>query len=175
VNDTWGQAKQTALALHSLISTMYPQDALQIIGFSDYARELAPHELAGLDFAMVQGTNLQHALLMAGRFLDRHPGFDPVVLVVTDGEPTARLGRDGSSHFAWPPEPETLASTVAEVDKMTRRRAPLNVFVLGDDPRLREFVEDVVRRNGGRMFAPSADRLGEYVVRDFLDRRRRLA
>jgi len=175
VNDTWGEAKQTALALHSLISTMYPQDALQIIGFSDYARELAPHELAGLDFAMVQGTNLQHALLMAGRFLDRHPGFDPVVLVVTDGEPTARLERDGASHFAWPPEAETIAVTVAEVDKMTRRRAALNVFVLGDDPRLREFVEDVVRRNGGRMFAPRADRLGEYVVRDFLDRRRRIA
>ncbi len=175
VNDTWAQAKQTALALHSLISTMYPQDALQIIGFSDYARELAPHELAGLDFAMVQGTNLQHALLMAGRFLDRHAGFDPVVLVVTDGEPTARLGRDGQSRFAWPPEAETLASTVAEVDKMTRRKAALNVFVLGDDPRLREFVEDVVRRNGGRMFAPRPDRLGEYVVRDFLDRRRRLA
>jgi uncharacterized protein with von Willebrand factor type A (vWA) domain len=175
VNDTWGQAKQTALALHSLISTMYPQDALQIIGFSDYARELQPHELAGLDFAMVQGTNLQHALLMAGRFLDRHPGFDPVVLVVTDGEPTARLDRDGRSRFAWPPEPETVAATVAEVDKMTRRRAGLNMFVLGDDPRLQEFVEDVVKRNGGRMFSPRADRLGEYVVRDFLDRRRRLA
>jgi uncharacterized protein with von Willebrand factor type A (vWA) domain len=175
VNDTWGQAKQTALALHSLISTMYPQDALQIIGFSDYARELQPHELAGLDFAMVQGTNLQHALLMAGRFLDRHAGFDPVVLVVTDGEPTARLDRDGRSRFAWPPEPETLAATVAEVDKMTRRRAGLNMFVLGDDPRLQEFVEDVVKRNGGRMFSPRADRLGEYVVRDFLDRRRRLA
>jgi uncharacterized protein with von Willebrand factor type A (vWA) domain len=174
VNDTWGQAKQTALALHSLISTMYPQDALQIIGFSDYARELQPHELAGLDFAMVQGTNLQHALLMAGRFLDRHPGFDPVVLVVTDGEPTARLDRDGRSRFAWPPEPETLAATVAEVDKMTRRRAGLNIFVLGDDERLQEFVEDVVKRNGGRMFSPRADRLGEYVVRDFLDRRRRL-
>jgi uncharacterized protein with von Willebrand factor type A (vWA) domain len=175
VNDTWGQAKQTALALHSLISTMYPQDALQIIGFSDYARELQPHELAGLDFAMVQGTNLQHALLMAGRFLDRHPGFDPVVLVVTDGEPTARLDRDGRSRFAWPPEPETVAATVAEVDKMTRRRAGLNIFVLGDDARLKEFVEDVVKRNGGRMFSPRADRLGEYVVRDFLDRRRRLA
>jgi uncharacterized protein with von Willebrand factor type A (vWA) domain len=175
VNDTWGQAKQTALALHSLISTMYPQDALQIIGFSDYARELQPHELAGLDFAMVQGTNLQHALLMAGRFLDRHAGFDPVVLIVTDGEPTARLDRDGRSRFAWPPEPETLAATVAEVDKMTRRRAGLNMFVLGDDPRLQEFVEDVVKRNGGRMFSPRADRLGEYVVRDFLDRRRRLA
>jgi uncharacterized protein with von Willebrand factor type A (vWA) domain len=171
VNGTWGDAKQTALALHSLISMMYPQDALEIIGFSEYARVLQPHELAALDFAMVQGTNLQHALLLAGRFVDRHPGYDPVVLLVTDGEPTAHLHRDGSAMFSWPPEPETIALTVAEVDKMTRRHATLNVFMLGEDPRLRAFVDDVAKRNGGRVFAPSSDRLGEYVVRDFLDRR----
>ena len=44
---------------------------------------------------MVQGTNLQHALMLARRHLDRHPDGEPVVLVVTDGEPTAHLRRDG--------------------------------------------------------------------------------
>lgn len=171
VNDTWGQAKQTALALSTLVSTMYPQDALQIIGFGEYARELRPEELAGLDFAMTQGTNLHHALMLAGRFVDRHPGYDPVVLLITDGEPTAHLAADGNAWFSWPPEPETLAVTVAEVDKMTRRRAVVNVFVLGDDPRLRAFVDDLAERNGGRVFAPAANRLGEFVVRDFLARR----
>ena len=171
VNDTWGDAKQTALALNALVSTMFPQDALQIIVFSEYARVLQPHELAGLDFAMVQGTNLQHALVLAGRFLDSHPGYDPVVLAVTDGEPTARLQRDGTAWFSWPPEPETIAATVAEVDKMTRRNATLNVFMLGDDPQLHAFVDEVARRNGGRVFAPNDDRLGEYVVHDFLARR----
>lgn len=174
VNDTWGQAKQTAMALHALVSTMYPQDALQIVGFSEYARQLQPHELAGLDFAMVQGTNLQHALMLSGRFLDRHPGYDPVVLLITDGEPTARLLSDGLASFAWPPEQETLAVTVAEVDKMTRRKATLNIFMLGDDPRLQEFVDDVADRNGGRVFTPDPGRLGEFVLRDFLARRDRL-
>ena len=69
---------------------------MQIIGFSNYARVLQPDELAGLDWDMVQGTNLHHALLIAGRHLDRHPDFEPVVLVVTDGEPTAHLMRNGS-------------------------------------------------------------------------------
>lgn len=174
VNDTWGEAKQTALALHSLISTMYPQDSLQIVAFSEYAREIHPMELAGLDVPMVQGTNLQHALLLAGRFVDRHPAHDPVILVITDGEPTARLDRDGTAWFAWPPEPETLAVTVAEVDKMTRRKAVLNVFMLGDDPRLRDFVDDVTERNGGRVFTPGRQHLGEYVVSDFLSRRKAL-
>ena len=117
---------------------------------------------------MVQGTNLQHALLVAGRFIDRHPESDPVVLVVTDGEPTAHLMRDGRSFFDWPPAPETLELTLAEVDKMTRRGATLNIFMLGDEERLQRFVEEVARRNGGRVFNPDAGRLGDFVVSDFL-------
>ncbi|MBB5080811.1 uncharacterized protein with von Willebrand factor type A (vWA) domain [Nonomuraea endophytica] len=169
---TWAAAKQTALALQALVASKFPQDAVQIIGFSNYARVLQPDELAGLDWDMVQGTNLHHALLIAGRHLDRHPDFEPVVLVVTDGEPTAHLMRNGRSAFEWPPSHETLELTLAEVDKMTRRRATINVFMLAADDRLREFVDEVARRNGGRVFSPSAERLGEYVVSDFLRLRR---
>ncbi|MDA0565984.1 hypothetical protein LG943_16920 [Streptomonospora sp. S1-112] len=173
LRDLWGSAKQTAMALHSLVTTRFPQDAVQIIGFSDYARELPAHGLAELSWEPVQGTNLQHALLLAGRHLDRHPDFEPIVLVVTDGEPTAHLLRDGSAAFAWPPSADTTAATLAEVDRMTRRGAALNVFLLADDPRLERFVDEVARRNGGRVVRPDPDRLGGYVVRDFLSRRRR--
>ncbi|GIH77262.1 vWA domain-containing protein [Planobispora longispora] len=169
---TWAAAKQTAMALQALVSSKFPQDSVQIIGFSNYARVLAPDELAGLEWDMVQGTNLHHALLIAGRHLDRHPDFEPVVLVVTDGEPTSHLRRNGSYAFEWPPTPETLELTLSEVDKMTRRRATLNVFMLAEDERLKEFVDEVARRNGGRVFSPSPERLGEYVVSDFLRARR---
>ncbi|MEV5711806.1 VWA domain-containing protein [Actinoallomurus sp. NPDC052274] len=169
---TWGSAKQTALALHTLVASKYPQDAIQVIGFSNYARVLPPTELAGLDWDMVQGTNLHHALLIAGRHLEKHPEHEPIVLIITDGEPTAHLLRDGRSSFDWPPSRETLELTLAEVDKMTRRRATLNIFMLADDERLVSFVQEVARRNGGRVFAPTPDRLGEYVVRDYLRVRR---
>jgi uncharacterized protein with von Willebrand factor type A (vWA) domain len=170
---TWGVAKQTALALHALVRSRYPQDSVQVIGFSNYARELRETDLAGLGWDMVQGTNLHHALVLAGRYLDRRPGHDPVVLIVTDGEPTAHLKRDGTSWFDWPPAPETLELTLAEVDKMTRRRAALNIFMLADDERLTAFVDEVARRNGGRVLRAQPDRLGEFVVRDFLHTRRR--
>jgi uncharacterized protein with von Willebrand factor type A (vWA) domain len=169
---TWGAAKQTALALHSLVRSRYPQDAIQVIGFSNYARELRETELAGLSWDMVQGTNLHHALVLAGRFLDRRPEHSPVVMVVTDGEPTAHLRRDGRVWFDWPPSPETLELTLAEVDKMTRRRATMNVFMLADDERLTAFVDEVARRNGGRVLRANSDSLGEYVVKDFLSTRR---
>jgi uncharacterized protein with von Willebrand factor type A (vWA) domain len=169
---TWGAAKQTALALHALIRSRFPQDAIQVIGFSNYARELRETDLAGLGWDMVQGTNLHHALVLAGRFLDKHPEHEPVVIVVTDGEPTAHLQRDGRSWFDWPPSRETLELTLAEVDKMTRRGAALNIFMLAEDERLTAFVEDVARRNGGRLLQAIPERLGEYVVQDFLRTRR---
>ena len=169
---TWGTAKQTALALHSLVTTKYPQDAIQIIGFSDYAQVLSPEKLAGLDAQRVQGTNLQHALVLAGRHLAKHPDSEPVVLVVTDGEPTAHLTRSGRAEFCWPPLPETLELTMAEVERITRRGATVNVFMLDDEPRLVQFVEGLAARNGGRVFSPDPARLGEYVVSDYLRARR---
>jgi len=165
---TWAVAKQTALALHALLRTKYPQDAIQVIGFSNYARELHETELAGLGWDMVQGTNLHHALMIAGRHLDKHPEHEPVVLIITDGEPTAHLMRDGRPWFDWPPAPETIELTLAEVDKMTRRHASLNIFMLADDDRLAAFVDNVAKRNGGRVLRATPERLGEYVVSDFL-------
>jgi len=169
---TWSAAKQTALALYSLVRTRFPQDALQVVGFSNYARELRETDLAGLGWDMVQGTNLHHALVLAGRFLDRRPEHNPVVLVITDGEPTAHLRRDGRSWFDWPPSPETIELTMAEVDNMTRRQATLNIFMLADDERLSSFVDEVAKRNGGRVLRAMPDSLGEYVVSDFLRSRR---
>jgi uncharacterized protein with von Willebrand factor type A (vWA) domain len=173
LRETWGIAKQTALALHALIRSRFPQDSIQVIGFSNYARELRETELAGLGWDRVQGTNLHHALVLAGRYLDQRPEHDPIVLIVTDGEPTAHLLRDGRHFFDWPPAPETLELTLAEVDKMTRRRAQLNIFMLVDDERLTAFVEEVARRNGGRVLNVQPERLGEFVVRDFLRTRRK--
>jgi uncharacterized protein with von Willebrand factor type A (vWA) domain len=169
---TWGAAKATALALHSLVTTAYPQDKIEIIGFSNYARVISPTELAGLSWDMVQGTNLQHALMLARRHLDRYRDGEPVIMVVTDGEPTAHLSRDGHPEFAWPPLPETLAVTLAEVERCTRRGATINVFMLDEEPALVRFVDELARRNGGRVFSPRPERLGEYVVSDYLRARR---
>ncbi len=170
--DRWQPMKQTALALAHLIATRYRSDALEIIGFDRTARRLTPLQLAEVEPEWVQGTNLQHALKIAGRHLRRHPEAEPVVLVVTDGEPTAHLDSEGYPNFHWPPTSETVSATVAEVDAMTRLGATMNFFLLGDDPGLARFVDAVARRNGGRVLTPETNRLGEYVVADYLRARR---
>jgi len=167
----WGPMKQTALALSHLVATRFPQDALQIIGFGLSAAPLSQVELAAIEPEAQQGTNLQHALKLAARHLRKHSGSEPVVLVVTDGEPTAHIGPDGPT-FWWPPLRETIQATVLEVDQLTRYGASLNLFMLGEDPGLRRFVDAVARRSGGRVFTPSTEQLGCYVVSDYLRARR---
>jgi uncharacterized protein with von Willebrand factor type A (vWA) domain len=164
----WVPMKRTALALHQLISTRFRGDDLTLIGFGRHARRLDLGELVGLEGAWEQGTNLHHALLLAGEHLRRHPDAQPVVLVVTDGEPTAHLERDGHALFDYPTSPETLRATVAELDRVTGLRASVTFFVLGDDPRLAAFLDGLARRCGGRVVAPTLDGLGAEVVADYL-------
>jgi uncharacterized protein with von Willebrand factor type A (vWA) domain len=166
--------KQTALALSHLVATRFRQDALEIIGFDRVARRLSPVQLAEIEPDWIQGTNLQHALMLAGRHVRRHPDAEPVILVVTDGEPTAHLESDGSPFFSWPTTYETLRATITEVDALTRYGATLNVFMLGEDEGLARFIDAVAKRNGGRVFTPDLDRLGDFVVADYLRARRGL-
>ncbi|MFY1626860.1 VWA domain-containing protein [Micromonospora sp. WMMD735] len=169
----WGPMKQTALALSHLMATRFPQDALQIVGFGLEAVPLTQQELAAVEPDLRQGTNLQHALRLAGRHLRRHPGAEPVVLVVTDGEPTAHLDPDdGEAYFHWPSLPETVEATIHEVDRLARAGVTLNLFLLGEDPGLRRFMDAVARRSRGRLFTPDLGDLGEYVVSDYLRSRR---
>src|SRR5215216_3381978 len=168
----WGPMKQTALALNHLIETRFRHDALQVIGFNRLARRLTPVQLAEAEPEWVQGTNLQHALMLALRHVRRHPDAEPVVLVVTDGEPTAHLTGGGDAYFQWPPTSQTIRATIAEVDELARYGATINTFMLGEDPGLARFVDALARRAGGRVFTPDISRLGEYVVADYLRARR---
>ncbi|MEK6440438.1 VWA domain-containing protein [Pseudonocardia sp. T1-2H] len=168
----WVPMKRTALALHQLISTRFRGDDLALITFGRHARSVELGELVGLEGAYAQGTNLHHALLLAGRHLRRHPDALPVVLVVTDGEPTAHLEPDGEAYFDYPPSPYTLRATVGELDKLAGMKANFTFFVLGEDPRLAAFMDDVAKRCGGRIVTPTLDGLGAEVVADYLRTRR---
>ncbi|GAA3028295.1 VWA domain-containing protein [Gordonia defluvii] len=168
----WTPMKRTAIALNQLISTRFRTDELQIIAFGREARTIDVGELAGLSPRMEQGTNLHHALLLAQRHLRRFPHATPVVLIVTDGEPTAHLEPSGDAFFYYPPHPQTIGLTVAELDHLSRMGAQITVFRLGDDPGLAMFIDRVARRVGGRVVAPDVDGLGAAVVGDYLRGRR---
>ena len=178
MENRWLPMKRTALALNHLVSTRFRSDDLQIVAFGRYARTVTAAELTGLEGVYEQGTNLHHALALAARHLRRHPNAQPVVLVVTDGEPTAHLedfGGDGSSSvfFDYPPHPRTIAHTVRGFDEVARLGAQVTIFRLGSDPGLARFIDQVARRVGGRVVVPDLDGLGAAVVGDYLSAKRR--
>src|SRR5699024_8575964 len=86
-------------------------------------------------------------------------------------EPTAHLMPDGESFFSYPPMPDTLRSTVRELDKIGRLNAEVTFFRLGDDPGLKQFLEAMARRVDGKVVAPDARDLGAAVVNEFLHSR----
>jgi uncharacterized protein with von Willebrand factor type A (vWA) domain len=171
----WVPMKRTALALHHLVRTRFRSDALELITFGRQAQRVDIAQLTGLTGVWEQGTNLHHALLLAGRHLRRHPDAAQVLLVVTDGEPTAHLQPDGEAVFSYPPLPQTLALTVREMDGLARTGTAVSIVMLGHDPKLAAFVHALARRCGGRVLEPGVDGLGAAVVGDYLQHRRRRA
>ena len=176
MENRWLPMKQTALALSHLVGTRFRSDALQIIAFGRHARTVTAAELTGLEGVYEQGTNLHHALALAARHLRRHPNAQPVVMIVTDGEPTAHLedfGDGAEVFFGYPPHPRTISLTVKGFDEIARLGAQVTIFRLGDDPGLARFIDQVARRVEGRVVEPDLDGLGAAVVGDYLKSRRR--
>src|SRR5690349_2572139 len=166
-------AKKVAVALDTLIRTEYPRDHLSVIGFAYYAREIRPGALAELTWHGYEyGTNLQHGLLLARRILARQAAANKEIVVITDGEPTAHF-ENGQVEFSYPPTRRTIQETQREVQRCAREGITINTFMLERSRALAEFVAHMTKLNRGRAFYATPERLGEYVLVDFVGRRTR--
>lgn len=172
MEDRWVPMKRTALALHTLVSTRFRGDDLQLIAFGREAEVMDIEQLVGLDAMWDKGTNLHHALLLANRHFRKHPTAQPVLLIVTDGEPTSHLEPNGQVWFGYPPDPVTIALSVRELENAGRLGAQTTFFRLGDDPGLARFVDAMAKRVDGTVVAPENDDLGVAVVGSYLGSRR---
>ncbi|MFV0257542.1 MAG: vWA domain-containing protein [Acidimicrobiales bacterium] len=173
MRDNFLPAKKVAMALHSLISSQYPRDYLGIVSFSEVARELTAAELPEVSWDFVYGTNMHHAFRLSRQMLGRQTGTKQIIMI-TDGEPTAHLLPNGSPFFSYPPARETVEQTMAEVMRCTRAGITINTFMLDPDSGLRGFVERLTRLNRGRAFFTTPETLGDYVLVDFMEHKRKL-
>ena len=140
MRDNFLSAKKVAMALHSLISSQFPRDYLGIVGFSEVARVLKPEQLPEVSWDFVYGTNMQHAFLLSRQLLAKQSGTKQIIMI-TDGEPTAHIDRDGDVFFNYPPVPETIEATLREVARCTRDGIRINTFMLDATGYLKAFVE----------------------------------
>ena len=166
-------AKKMALALFALIHSQFPRDSLYVIGFSDYAREIKEEELPKVNWnAWVSGTNMHHALMLSRKLLSKEKGCTRQVLLITDGEPTSHLEGDRST-FSYPPSYKTIMETLKEAKRCAQEDILINTFMLENNYQLMDFVGKMTRLNRGRAFYSSPDRLGEYVLVDYVTNRKK--
>jgi uncharacterized protein with von Willebrand factor type A (vWA) domain len=168
-------AKKVTLALDSLIRSTFPKDDLYIVGFSALASQLKPQDLPRLTWnEYIYGTNMQHAFETARTLLARSRGKNKQIILITDGEPTAHFEPgDPVPKFAYPPTLRTREMTLREVLRCTREGITINTFMLARGHYLVDFVNQMSKINTGRAFYVEPERLGEYILVDYVTHKRR--
>ena len=175
MRDNFLAAKKVAMALHSLISMQFPRDYLGIVGFSEVARIIAPEQLPEVSWDFVYGTNMQHGFQLSRQLLSRQTGTKQIIMV-TDGEPTAHFETGmAQPFFSYPPVQETIDATLREVARCTKDNIRINTFMLDADRSLKSFVEKLTAINRGRAFFTTPDTLGDYVLVDFIENKKKMA
>lgn len=167
-------AKKVAMAMHSLISSQFPRDFLSIIGFSSVAYPIRPEDLPEVSWDQEWGTNMHQAFDMARKQLARQTGTKQIIMI-TDGEPTAHITPEGYPIFTYPYIQESVEYAMREVKRCTKENITINFFVLDASRSLQQLIEQMTQVNKGRAFFTTPDTLGDYVLVDFLQNRRRTA
>ena len=166
-------AKKVAVALESLIRSQFPRDNLYVVGFSWVAREYKPDELVEMGrFDNSTGTNMAHGLMLARQLLARQHGVNKQIIMITDGGPTMWF-EDGEWQFGYPPNALAEQQTLLEAQRCTRERITINTFMLEDDRWMVAFVNQLSAINHGRTFYADKNNLGEYLLVDYLNSKRK--
>ena len=167
-------AKKVAVALESLIRSQFPRDNLYIVGFSFIAREYKPDELIEMGrYDHTTGTNMAHGLMLSRQLLARHHGVNKQIIMITDGGPTVWF-ENGGWQFGYPPNPYAEQQTLLEAQRCTRENITINTFMLEDDRWMVSFVNQLAEINHGRTFYTDKNNLGEYLLVDYLNSKRKI-
>jgi uncharacterized protein with von Willebrand factor type A (vWA) domain len=165
-------AKKVALALESLIRTQFPRDKLYIVGFGDYAREVKLGDLPYLSVGP-EHTNTQEGLELSRKLLSREGGTNKQIIMITDGRPTAARINGRLFIHTWGLHPAILEETYLAAERCRRSQITINTFMLADDYYLIHFVKEMTRICRGRAFYTTPSRLGEYILVDYINRKRK--
>src|SRR6266850_835517 len=148
--------------------------------YSDYYDMLMGYIDVQLDYRDVvrgrtnvpQGfTNMQQGLRMAEQMLSKRPSPNKQIILITDGQPTAHCEGD-RLYLQYPPSQRTITATLQEVKRCTVKGIAINTFMLAKSYYLERFVDQMIKINRGRAFYTTPEQLGEYLVVDYLVKKR---
>jgi uncharacterized protein with von Willebrand factor type A (vWA) domain len=165
-------AKKVAMALTELILTKYPKDAIDVLLFGDDAKEVPISQIPYVEVGPFH-TNTKAGLELAQNILRRRKHNNKQIFMITDGKPSALFesGRLYTNSFGL--DMKIVNRTLEEADRCRRAGIPITTFMLASDPMLVNFVDQLSKINRGRAFYASPDRLGEYILADYIRNRRK--
>ena len=109
---------------------------------------------------------------MSQKLLSKIKGGTKQIIMISDGEPTAHM-EGGQLYLQYPPSPRTIRATLAEARRCTQQDIVINTFMLDRNSYLIDFIDQLTRINRGRVFYTTPDRLGQYILVDYLSSRKR--
>lgn len=166
-------AKRVALALCELITTRYPKDSLDVVLFGDTAWQVSIAELPYVSVGPFH-TNTKAGLELARDILRRTRKHNRQIIMLTDGKPSALTERGGAIYKnPFGLDRRIVNKTLEEAEACRRHGIPITTFMLTTDPTLVEFVERFTRVNHGRAYYSQLDRLGSFVLVDYVQNRKR--
>jgi Ca-activated chloride channel homolog len=169
--DRFTPAKRVAMALSHLIRTQYPGDSLSLVLFHDSAEEMPVSHIARVKVGPWH-TNTREGLRVAQRILARQRKDMKQIVMITDGKPSALTLEDGRIYKnPYGLDPLVVSETLEEVARCKRSNVMINTFMLAQDFELVRFVQQVSEMCRGKAYFTSPDRLGEYLLMDFMQRK----
>jgi len=169
--DRFTPAKRVAMALAHLIRTQFPGDTLNLVLFHDTAEEIPIGQLPRVKVGP-HYTNTREGLRVAQRILARQTKDMKQIVMITDGKPSALTLPDGRIYKnAFGLDPLVISETLEEVARCKRSNIMINTFMLAEDFALMQFVQKVSAMCRGKAYFTSPDRLGSYLLMDFMSRR----
>lgn len=141
----------------------------------DFSKGLSPRDKASIPEHF---TNLQKGLELARVLLANMETKNKSILLITDGAPTA-FYEGAHLYLTYPPNERTYQRTLREVKAVTDEGIVLNTFMMGNEVDTGyfgegDFLEDMHKINKGRLIFPAPEKLTQYVIRDFLDHKRKI-
>lgn len=169
--------RKVAMALESLIRTKFPRDTLKVAAFSYFVLPLESHMLLNTHWIDPRGTDFPEAIRVAREMLGKVHGGTKQIIMITDGEPHANSTGWGWSGFVesggWSMR-QAMEDTLREVGRCTREGITVNTFMLDTEPVVTTFIKSMTRLNSGRIFFADPNRLGEYLIVDYVRNRRKV-
>ena len=166
-------ARRVAMALCELIKTRYVKDSLNVILFGDTAWEVPIEEIPYVT-AGPYHTNTKAGLALAREILRKKKQANRQIIMLTDGKPSALTERNGEIYKnPFGLDRRVVNKTLEEAEYCRRLGIPITTFMLTTDPLLVEFIERFTQLNRGRAYYSELDRLGSFVLVDYMKNRKR--